>query len=521
MSKSHQKLPSSGAAREALRQKGQFWTPAWVAEAMVAYAVGGGSRHIFDPAVGGGAFFRAAKTIAGETNRCFELFGCELDEDAIRQARESGLSESDLAGVRLADFVLQPPQREFSAIVANPPYIRHHRLSSETKGELRRLSISLTGRALDGRAGLHIYFLMRALQLLAPDGRLAFIMPADTCEGVFASSLWRWIGANFRLDAVVTFASAATPFPGVDTNAIIFFIRAAPPADYFLWARCSEANTPELKRWVSAEFEEASENLEVHHRTINEGLATGLSRAPLLPERESSDAPVLGDFARVLRGIATGANEFFFLTRRQAADLGITDEFLLPAIGRTRDVKGDTIDNDTLARLDAADKPTLLFSPDGRACDKYPKQIRDYLERGEAAGFHQRSLIATRRPWYKMEVRSVPEFVFAYLGRRNARFLRNVAGVVPLTGFLCVYPRRKDTEFVNELWRILRHQETNEGLSLVGKSYGGGAIKVEPRALERLPLPAHMVAASSTLAPLLALQHDTARKETQLHLIGI
>ncbi|MGI9104884.1 MAG: N-6 DNA methylase, partial [Pyrinomonadaceae bacterium] len=396
--KYHQKLPGAGAEREELRRKGQFWTPAWVAEAMVAYVVGGGSGHVFDPAVGAGAFFRAAKVIAAETGKRFELLGCEVDRDALRQARESGLTESDLAQIEVTDFVLQPPQRRLDAIVANPPYIRHHRLSPEVKVQLRHLSNSLIGRPLDGRAGLHVYFLLRALQSLAPNGRLAFIMPADTCEGVFAATLWQWVAARYKLDAGITFTPAASPFPGVDTNAVIFFICNTPPADYFLWARCLEANTPELKRWVLSGFEEAGESLDVHRRTVAEGLATGLSRAPLVSASEDSDAPTLGDFARVMRGIATGANEFFFLTRQQAADLRIPDEFLLPAIGRTRDVAGDTIDDDTLTRLDAAGKPTLLFSPDGRAFDEYPEQIQEYLRRGEAAGFHRRSLIATRRP---------------------------------------------------------------------------------------------------------------------------
>jgi len=84
----------------------------------------------------------------------------------------------------------------------------------------------------------------------------------------------------------------------------------------------------------------------------------------------------------------------------------------------------------------------------------------------------------------------VPPFLFAYLGRRNARFIRNSAGVRPLTGFLCVYPRIQDREFARRLWQALRHPDTAANLSLVGKSYGSGAIKVEPRALERLPIPA-------------------------------
>ncbi|HZF39482.1 MAG TPA: N-6 DNA methylase, partial [Blastocatellia bacterium] len=59
-----QKLPSDWAAREALRDKGQFWTPQWVAEAMIAYCLADTVESVFDPAVGAGAFFIAAKKIA-------------------------------------------------------------------------------------------------------------------------------------------------------------------------------------------------------------------------------------------------------------------------------------------------------------------------------------------------------------------------------------------------------------------------------------------------------------------------
>jgi hypothetical protein len=93
-----------------------------------------------------------------------------------------------------------------------------------------------------------------------------------------------------------------------------------------------------------------------------------------------------------------------------------------------------------------------------------------------------------------MEIRKAPPFLFAYLGRRNARFIRNLAGVMPLTSFLCVYPHREDADSVVRLWQALKHPDTARNLALVGKSYGAGAIKVEPRALERLPIPEHVVA---------------------------
>lgn len=489
-----QKPTRKVADREALRVKGQFWTPDWVAKAMAAYVLAGDADEVFDPAVGAGALLRAAKNVAAKMGKPVALAGREIDPEALLHARQSGLTDDDLAGVQLRDFALHPPERRLKAIIANPPYIRHHRLSSDTKAALKTYSASLLGKSLDGRAGLHVYFLIRALDLLDTAGRLAFIMPADTCEGVFAQPLWRWITERFRLEAVLTFGAEASPFPAVDTNPIIFFIRNTPPQTDFVWAKCEQGDNRQLESWVLSGFNQSlCAGLITERREIAEALDTGLSRPPSSIE---ADGPTLGDYARVMRGIATGANEFFFLTVAQAQALKLPDEFLLQAIGRTRDVTTDEVTSETLHSLAEQGRPTRLFAPDGRALGSFPQTMRDYLKRGEAMGLHERTLIATRRPWYKMESRTPPPFLFAYLGRRSARFIRNRANVMPLTGFLCVYPRHNDPVFIDKLWQVFQHPATIANLALVGKSYGSGAIKVEPRALEKLPLPAAVIEAA-------------------------
>jgi adenine-specific DNA-methyltransferase len=485
-------LPPNGPKREALREKGQFWTPEWIAEAMVGYVLLKGVSSIFDPAVGAGAFFKAAKAIGQELGKAPRLLGTEVDPAVFAEAYHNGLTKKDLELVQLRDFVLDPPRGPFEAIVANPPYIRHHRLSPEQKAKLREFCASLLHRILDGRAGLHIYFLLRALQLLAPGGRLAFLLPADTCEGVFAPFLWNWIIQHYRLDAVVTFAAEASPFPQLDTNPLIFLIQRTTPEREFFWVRCIRSGTSTLKQWVLTGFpNQSNPDLEIHLRKVDEGLRTGLSRPPADKDRLSG--PCLGDYARVLRGIATGANHFFFLTRERAAQLGIPKDFLTPAIGRTRDVPGERVDEELLAQLNRAGRPTLLFCPDGRAWEQFPEAVQRYLREGMRLGLPQRPLLASRKPWYKMETRQPPPILFAYLGRRHARFVRNLAGVVPLTGFLCVYPHSENALFLERLWQVLSHPATLRNLTLVGKTYGSGCIKVEPRALERLPLPEPVV----------------------------
>jgi hypothetical protein len=482
------KLPTRWPEREALRQKGQFWTPDWVADAMVAFVAGGGAHVVFDPAVGAGAFLRAAKRLSRTTGTALDLRGMELDAGALEQALVEELSDKDLSEVVLGDFLARPDEPYLDAVVANPPYIRHHRIDAADKRRLRGWAAQLTGQVLDGRAGLHVYFLLKGLRLLRRAGRLAYILPADTCEGVFADQLWRWIVSRYRLHAVVTFAPEASPFPGVDTNPVIVMIENAEPSERLQWVRCLAPDGSALTEWVQGHTP-TDDALEIVDRNTDEGVSTGLTRPP---REGTEDGVVLGDVARVVRGIATGSNEFFHLTRRQAQQLELPPDLLVPAIGRTRDIPGDVLDSEAMEAVDRAGRPSLLFSPDARSLALFPEAARRYLERGENEGLAERKLIGTRRPWYRMEHRDPPPIMFAYLGRRNARFVRNLTSAVPLTGFLCIYPHDTQPEAVDRLFLTLNHPDTVANLRLVGKSYGGGAIKVEPRALERLLIPRHV-----------------------------
>jgi len=486
MEKAH-KNPSDFLERERLREKGQFWTPDWIAEAMIGYIISEGNQEVFDPAVGAGAFFRAAKKMAREKGIELTLTGMEIDSNALEEAKKRGLSDSDLAQVVIGDFLVSPQPEKRKAIVANPPYIRHHRLTADCKATLKKLALETIGEQLDGRAGIHIYFLLRALVSLSQRGKLAFIMPADTVEGLSAPVLWNWIARNYRLDAVVTFLPDATPFPTVDTNPLIFLIRNDIPQDSFYWVKCTKANTSQLKEWTLSGLRTITLNdLVIYERSLSEALITGLSRP--IPSKEQIGM-TLSCFARVMRGVATGANAFFFLTVEQAKALKIPNEFLTQAVGRTRDIKGCEFTKNDLDQLQAKGRPTLLFSPDKRSIDQFPIHVREYLKLGEAKRLNRRPLIASRRPWYKMETRPPPPIIFTYLGRRDVRFIANKAQVIPLTGFLCIYPRQDNAEFVDKLLTALRHPQTIENLRFVGKTYGNGAIKVEPRALEKLCIP--------------------------------
>lgn len=435
---------------------------------MVEYVLTEDNTLLFDPAVGTGAFFHAAKSIAQEKGLRVRFTGVEIDSDALMLSLEHGLLPEDIAEVTIGDFFSYSPERQFKAITANPPYIRHHLIDPEKKTTLQRFASQILGKKLDGRAGLHIYFLIRALSLLGEDGKLAIIVPADTCEGKFAPALWEWITTHFVLDAVITFSPQATPFQDVDVNPIILLIRKSAPAKqtHFLWVQCNQSKTDALKAWVRSGFKDNSTDaLFVAVRSLKEGLTTGLSRRPTAYIKTTYR---LGDFVKVMRGIATGNNDFFLMTSEKAKQLGIPESFFVRAIARTRDVPAEEITYETIAWLEHQGRPTMLLSLGKENLDVLPHSVRRYIEQGEKLGLHKRPLLAKRRPWYKVETRIPPPFLFAYLGRRHSRFIRNKAKVVPLTGFLCVYPLNNNEEILDCLWRILTHPDTLANLSSNG-----------------------------------------------------
>lgn len=480
------------AARERLRDKGQFWTPAWVAEAMVAYAAHG-MAGVFDPGVGRGAFARATQAVAEHEGRELAFAGSEVDPEVLTSQKQEDPTTPWLSKVRREDFLRRKSFPQGLGVVANPPYIRHHRLGETRKAELRALlAKEAPDLHLDGRAGLHVYFLVHALALLRPGARLAFIVPADIAEGVFASALWAWIGRHHAIDAVWRFDPQATPFVGVDTNPLVLCLRAAPPQEHYTLATVHQPDAAALSEWVRMGCPATQTDAVSAQRVpLASALEHGISRDPVL---DRHDEVQLGDLVKIVRGIATGDNSFFFMTQAEALARQLPQDVLVRAVGRTRDAPGGELTQAHLDALEAQGRPTWLLSLERHVPPAHAAPIEAYLAEGVKQGLPDRALIQSRKPWFRMERRDVPHWLFAYLGRRDARFIRNTAGAVPLTGFLCVYPKSKDPQFLDALDRALRDPRTLANLSRVGKTYGGGAVKVEPRGLEKLPIPAKVMA---------------------------
>lgn len=491
-----EKVTTNPVEREKLREKGQFFTPEWVTKAMSAFILENAPSRVFEPGFGTGAFYvgmeQAAKVMGLKMP---EYEGCETDETAITRSEANGVPQNvRRLGIQERDFFDFPNEDAYDAILGNPPYIRHHRLTRKQKKELATMVKEITGSKIDKRAGYHVFFLIKSLAMLKTGGRLSFILPADVAEGKYSTKLWEWISTNYRLHSVVTFTPDATPFPGVDTNPIILNISKRDPDEEFDWIACDSTDDKLFKHFSNAE---KVSDLKVAKRSLEEGLHTGLSRPETDLGEEGVDYKPFSEFAFCIRGIATGANEFFWFTKEGVDNFGLSkkeeEKYIKRCIGRTREVQTDRLTTDYLKELDEQGKKTYLLSIGNEEPEDLPAALQDHIKEGEAQELHERSLISQRKPWYKMETRKPPFLFFSYLGRRKNRFILNEAKALTLTGFLCIYPDYKNAEhehdeFEEALFKSLNHPKTIGYLSLVGKSYGNGAIKVEPRQLDKLPI---------------------------------
>lgn len=488
--------------REELREKGQFFTPQWVTTAMSAFILCGKPTQIFEPGFGTGAFFVGAESAARSMQVELPVYrGCETDDSAFARAIDQGIPENVIQNIADKSFFDFDTEPVYPAILGNPPYIRHHRLSRVEKKTLSKLATEITGRNIDKRAGYHVYFLIKSLAMLKSEGRLSFILPADVAEGKFSKALWSWISENYQIHSVVTFSPDATPFPGVDTNAIVFNLINQKPHDEIKWLRCNRTDSS-LFQLMSSERTnwESTESVEVFNRTLEEAMYRGLSRPATDLGVEGQDFLPMTHFCKTIRGIATGANSFFWMSEEELKSNGLSEfkntDYILECVGRTRDVKTAELTKEVFQEHVKSGNSAYLLSLSKQAIEDLPKPIQVYIQKGVDEGFHARTLISKRNPWYNMEKREPADFLFAYLGRRNNRFIRNTAEVINLTGFLCVYAKYEDRgvskiqrkNFLKCLSNALNHPETVSKLSLVGKSYGDGAIKVEPRQLDNLPI---------------------------------
>lgn len=202
------------------RLLGEYYTPDWLVEQTLARAEYGGERML-DPSCGAGAFLAAC----GE-----KASGWDIHPIAVRMARE----RCPLARVEERDaFANSIDAQSFDFMAGNPPWVNWRRLGPGYRARVEPLwrhyglfaekgIRSRLGGAMNDLSALMTF--VCADRWLAPDGRLAFLLPLNLFQSAGGGAGFRRFalpGGHFLRVVRIEEVGEPRPFEGATTRTAI------------------------------------------------------------------------------------------------------------------------------------------------------------------------------------------------------------------------------------------------------------------------------------------------------------
>lgn len=460
------------------RRLGTFFTPAPVVDFMLDTAEGllGCPRVVIDPGAGVGAFSIAAKRRWPTADvYAVDVNVATLGLLAARPGADVNLVHEDFLAWALGSGVPAPGPRLW---IGNPPYTRHQELASGLKNAASEAAQELV---TSGLAGLSAYFLAATLRALAPDDAMCLVLPGSWTEARYGkplrAALRDLVTRQVRLSA---FGTEVIVFPGTRVTAMV--VAVGPEEERPQRFLTAPAHLTATAVTTGREIE----------RSRLDGAVEGLG-SWLWPRKRTSreNTVALSEFGRVRRGVATGANEFFFLSAD--ARSAYPTQATVRAIRRLRKVDGHhltEVEHDRLARLGERcwllklDDPALLDDP----------AVQAWVTKAQSARVPERYLTSNRDPWYELEIVQAPDLVVSPMGKSRMRAVVNDVGAIHSNALYGVY-LDGDTALATRMVTWLNGPVGQAALLERARTYGAGLFKLEPKDVLALRVPRSLVLA--------------------------
>jgi len=476
---------------------GQFWTDELIADWMVSWLLGFQPNLLVDVGYGSGNFLIKAGQHIRDKRLYTQLYGFDISP-LLLNITQANFSDYNLISPKLAiqDYLVSSIPIDAEAVICNPPYTRHHYINPTTKDKLQWFFRDKLNLSVSRKSSMAFYFLIKLIAEMNEDAHCAVIVPMEVLDAHYGIKAKQVLYHQTAIKAIINFSQQMNAFQNVDVGASILLFKKGYEKDNLVHNVTLDSipNTDELLMCLNSYQDQ---NLSFGSHTIkpqNELLEIpkwfGITNSkPVNKEWEENGLVVpLKSLAKVVRGIATGANNFFALTSEEVKKRNL-EPCVVKTIQRNREIQDIILDEETWQKLSDEGKRVWLLYLNGK--DKEIKlNVLDYISQGETENYHLRSLVQTRKKWYFMEQREIPSIFFTILTRGNPRFILNKAGVRPLNMFLLIYPNTAiiQSGCIEILWVLLNCTFSISRLHSVSRTYGGNTLKVEPRELDNLPV---------------------------------
>jgi adenine-specific DNA-methyltransferase len=478
----------TAAARKA---RGAFFTPAALCEYVARWAVRSADEVVLEPSCGDAEFLLAANAQLRELGGVGHLRGAELHADSARHAlgRLAGVGREDVA-IDVGDFFRLTPTRDVTALVGNPPYVRYQTHAGEDRTASREAALR-AGVALSGLASSWAAFTVHAAEFLAPGGRMGLVLPAELLSTNYASGVRRYLMERFASVGLIVFEERV--FPAVQEEVVLLL------ADGFREGPTDHC----VLRQVRTVDDLATGGVDTSWRPADPAgkwtasLLSPLSLDAYTTVMTSDRWTTLSTWGDTTLGAVTGNNKYFTMPTSRAATLGLTPRELLrispPGSAHLRGLEFTT---SALNQLDREGKATRLFRPAAS-----PSTAGEtYIAAGEATAVDQAYKCRVRSPWWRVPILKAPDLFLTYMNADSPRLCANRARVRHINSVHGVYlTDAHRTLGLDYLPLAAINSMTLLAAETVGRAYGGGMLKIEPREADVLPVPAPALVAEHTV----------------------
>ncbi|MEO6133796.1 MAG: Eco57I restriction-modification methylase domain-containing protein [Ginsengibacter sp.] len=455
----------------------QFFTPFPIAELMAKWILGNKNlKTVLEPAFGLGVFSRAIL----DQNEDVTINGFEVDGTIFENAKRH-FENIENVNLLLQDYMYNDWENKYDGIICNPPYFKFH--DYDNKNILKEIETNLKYK-LNGFTNLYTLFLLKSIHQLSPNGRCAYIIPSEFLNSDYGKLVKTYLIKSKSLRHIVVFDFEENVFDDALTTASIILCANDNLTDRVQFSNIQSLQDLAKIDTIIADYPNFSDTKQTYKFSeLNPEIKwkayyqkqNGIKFKNLVP---------FSSYAKAVRGIATGSNEYFTFSMSKAKEYSIEDQYLLPCICSAKDAKTSFFTTKDFEDLKKKDKSIFLFNAE----NSIDKNILAYIQKGEKEEVHKRFLTASRTPWFALEHRKPAPIWVSVFNRTGLRFIRNEANISNLTSYHCIYPKQLNLFSEINIDLLFAYLLTNTAKQIFednSRQYGNGLQKFEPNDLNK------------------------------------
>jgi adenine-specific DNA methylase len=453
------------AAASADKTRGGYYTPAPVARFLARWVRQAGPR-IVEPSCGDGRILRELAALSGQVR------GVELVAREAVKAREFAPVDAD----NLFTWLAKTEAAGRDGVAGNPPYIRFGNWASDQREPALDL-MRREGLRPSRLTNAWVPFVVAASVLVRDGGRVGLVLPAELLQVGYAAQLRDFLLSRFSQITLLTFERLV--FDGILQEVVLFcgVVGAGP-------AQIRTVNLRDADELPGADLDVESAPALLHENEKWTKYFLDPAAIRLLRTLKRSDTMTrLGLAADVDVGIVTGRNSFFTFTDAQARELGLLPH-CVPLVSRSTQLSGLVYDTDCRASDVAAGQRTWLLDAPRDPSDP---ALVEHISAGEAAGVHRGYKCSVRKPWWSTPSLWIPDLFMLRQIHLAPRLAVNAAAATSTDTVHRV--RLAPHVDPTALAAVFHNSATFAFAEIMGRSYGGGILELEPREAEQLPIP--------------------------------